>query len=135
MAIACLPFSQRTQRNGKFVQKQRHGGIAVEHCVFDRAGFTALERHFRHMHTEGAESYEHLNPDRPARVLPLTEWLLFTPCALHDSQNAFRWAVFSIVQDRDFMRTAHIGLESLHNATDLIAKHVAAWAVANIRFE
>ena len=32
------------------------------------------------------------------------------------------------------MRTAYIGLESLRNSLDLISKHVATWAVSNIRF-
>lgn len=118
----------------KTLRQRGHAGCAVEHYVFDRAGYTALERMTRQMHREAEGSYGELAPHRPARLLPLTEFLVYTPCALHDSQNAFRWAFLEQSGDRDFMRTIYISMESLRNDTATIDKHLGSWIAQRIMF-
>ena len=102
--------------------------------VFDRAGCTALERVARQLHMEDCRTYGDLAPEKPAKLQPLSELLLYTPCAIHDAQNAFRRVHLSLVQYRDFMRTIYIGVESLLNGIDCIDLHMGSWAARKMRF-
>ena len=64
-------------------------GCIVEHYCWGRAGISALERECRRWHLSQPI------PDAvryPVGTREHLEFVLCTPCALHDSQNAFRWA-------------------------------------------
>ena len=99
-------------------------GCIVEHYCWDRAGITALERHIRQWHevqpVPDAVSY-------PPKVREHLEFVVVTPCALHDSQNAFRWAFHSECTDRSLMRDIYISVESLRNSSDLLSSRLASW--------
>ena len=111
-----------------------HAGPAVEHYVFDRCGYTALERVTRQHHMESCRTYRHLAPEKPADYLPLTEFLVYTPCAIHDAHNAFRWGHMKAISDRDFMRTVYIGMESLRNGIDALDTNLGSWVARKLRF-
>ena len=106
-------------------------GCVVEHYCWDRAGITALERMVRHWHMTQAV------PDTlpyPPEIRKHFEFVVITPCALHDSQNAFRWAYFKESNDRSLMRDIYISVESLRNSADLISSGMASWVVRNLVF-
>ena len=118
----------------KTLRARGHTGPAIEHMFFDRAGCTALERVTRQLHMEDCRTYGDLAPEKPAKLQPLSELLLYTPCAIHDAQNAFRRVHLSLVQYRNFMRTIYIGVESLLNGIDCIDLHMGSWAARKMRF-
>ena len=68
-----------------------HMGCAIEHYVFDRAGITALERNMRQWHQRHARIFAREPVDRIPELLELSEFVVITPCAMHDAHNAFRW--------------------------------------------
>ena len=102
-----------------------HVGIQIDHFVWDRAGLTRLEHDCRLFHE--ARSM----PDPPKDMTPETfkqhNFLVVTPCALHDSQNAFRWGLLQDFQDRALMRDLYITVESLRNSADLISSRISDW--------
>ena len=64
-------------------------GCVVEHYCWDRAGITALERMVRHWHmTQAVPGTLPYSPE----ICKHLEFVVVTPCAFDDSQNAFRWA-------------------------------------------
>ena len=108
-----------------------HTGCAVEHYVWDRGGITALDRETRKWHLEQAA------PSLPAhiseRIARMTEFVLVTPCALHDSQNAFRWSLHQAFTDQELMRDIYICIESLRRSADLIKSHLYEWIGKTMR--
>ena len=64
----------------------------------------------------------------------MTEVPVFVACALHDAQNAFKWAMVSSTPDADVLRNIHMSVESLRNSTDLLVKHIALWVCKVVRF-
>ena len=107
------------------LREAKHSGICIEHYVWDRLSIQALERKTKLWHL--AQPHDHL----PASVSPelgrLTEMVLVTPCALHDCQNGFKWALLAECTDADLLRDLYISVESLRNSHDLISAHVGHW--------
>ena len=99
-----------------------HTGIAIEHYAFDRFAIGALERLCRQWHFEQSSSDppDGMTVDE-ARAL---EIVVCTPCALHDAQNAFRWAFLPQCCDSQLMRDLYVSIESLRNSHSLIQEHI-----------
>ena len=57
-----------------------------------------------------------------------------TPCALHDSQNAFRWGQLQDFNDKFLMRDLYVAVQSLRNSADLVSSSVCGWVVPRLRF-
>ena len=108
----------------------RHFGCAVEHYCWDRLSIVALERLARqwHIHQPHNDLPAYLSPE----VSRMTEFVVVTPCALHDAQNAFRWGFFSEVQERELMRDIYVGIESLRNSHDLLHSFVGEWVASRL---
>jgi hypothetical protein len=111
-----------------------HRGCAVEHYTWDRFGLTALERFFRQWHQLKAPSFVHLADQTPLAVLSLTEFVVVTPCAAHDAQNAFRWAMLPGSQDKDLLRDCYVAVESLRGGMDLVVAHLGEWVALRASF-
>ena len=107
-------------------------GCIVEHYCWDRAGLSALERSCREWHmSQPIPDAVHIWPEAVRQYL---EFVVVTPCALHDSQNAFRWAFGEECKDRALMRDLYISVESLRNSADLLSSRLASWVGSCIRF-
>ena len=106
-------------------------GITVEHYVWDRAGIEALERHARAWHAAQPEFVSTVYKPEVAKHLEL---IVVTPCALHDSQNAFRWAFLSECKDRGLMRDLYIATASLRNSADLFSTRLTIWIAQSLIF-
>ena len=108
------------------------GHCIVEHYCWDRAGIAALEQQCRQWH---------LSQPIPECVIAEPgirehlEFVVVTPCALHDSQNAFRWAFAAECKDRSLMRDLYIAVESLRNSSDLLSSRLASWIAQHLVFE
>ena len=113
------------------LRDRNHWGISIEHYVVDRAGFTAMDRLIRQWH-EGTPM-RHCPPSMTTARARTTELVVITPCALHDSQNAFKWGFFKECSDQNMMRDTYVAVESLRNSADLLSQHMAAWVRARLR--
>ena len=106
-------------------------GCTLEHYVWDRLGIESLEKQCRAWHQH------QLLPENPAydkEDWERMEMVVVTPCALHDSHNAFRWAFLQQVKDRSLMRDLYISVESLRNSADLLSSHMASWILSVLTF-
>ena len=106
-------------------------GCTVEHYVWDRAGIEALERHARAWHAAQPAFESELYPADEAEFM---EFIVVTPCALHDSQNAFRWAFLPQCKDRALMRDLYIVTASLRNSSDLFTSRIYTWIAQSLIF-
>ena len=89
-----------------------------------------MERLCRQYHLEQDDE---LPTHIPKEFAQLTEFVLVTPCALHDSQNAFRWGLMEGCSDKQLMRDTYVCIESLRNSSDLLAKHIGHWVALRLR--
>jgi hypothetical protein len=111
-----------------------HIGIAIEHYCFDRAVHSAMTKFFFACHQISGRQRRLLQDDSNAKELfmeDLTEWKVDTPCAAHDAQNSFKWALWEEDYSKDVLKDAHISIQSLRNSMNLLQGHVGRW-VANI---
>jgi len=125
---AILSASRRQWRS---LRQMGHAGCVVEHYVWDRFGIQALERKTRQWHA--SQELPMLPPHVTVDVARLTEFVVVTPCALHDAQNAFRWALMGTCSDAELLRDVYVAIESLRNSADVISSHVAGWVTKSLR--
>ena len=72
------------------IQRLGHKGIVISHYVFDRAVQSSLERKMRQRH--GLYHLRMAGVDGESGGLAdLVDWVVSTPCANHDVQNALKW--------------------------------------------
>ena len=114
------------------VRELGHRGPVIEHYVWDRAGITALERNIRQWHMLRSAMTDQPGEDYTAADLALTEFIIVTPCAMHDAHNAFRWGFLSEVKNRDLMRDVYVSVESLRSSSDILGKHIGAWVATRV---
>ena len=116
----------------KSLRQLRHTGCCVEHFAADRAGLSALDRLVRQWH-------QHQPVNLPTSVVSpeiarLCEFVVVTPCAIHDSQNVFKRGMHEDFSNRDMMRDIYIAIESLRNTADVISEHMASWVSSRLKF-
>ena len=101
------------------LRQQGHRGGVIQHCVFDRGGYTAICRRMKQFHAllhdqwvgDGIHSSD---------ALWSLELIICTPCALHDGQNASKWSTKTQVNNSDLLRAVFIGCASARNSMDVI---------------
>ena len=106
-------------------------GCVVEHYCWDRAGISALEREVRRWHM--SQPVPDTLPYKKG-IREHLEFVVVTPCALHDSQNSFRWAFLEECKDRGLMRDVYISVESLRNSADLLSSRLASFVCGHLHF-
>ena len=126
---------QASLRDWKSLRQLGHAGCAVEHYVWDRMGIGSLERTMRQWHRhQQVLGHGALAQSTLPAILNLTEFVVVTGCAMHDSHNAFRWAFRADVENRQFMRDIYVGMASLRNAHDVLAQHLADWVALRLSY-
>ena len=117
-------FALRPQAHG-------HTGIVVAHHAFDRAAFRRLQR----MYKQKLAIQNKSSQDRGGSPLcDLLEWAVATPCALHDTHNAFKWSLHLSFQDRTLMKYLYIALQSLRNSYDQVHRFLGPRVVRRLAF-
>lgn len=109
-----------------------HRGGVIQHYSWDRCGFSALQRHAHQFHELMRDQWH--SEARSSDLLWLLEWLVFTPCAVHDAQNAFKWAIKDKFDNSELLRTVFIGSCSVRNSMDIILAYLAEWVSVSIKF-
>ena len=119
-------------RGWAYLRDLGHAGLLIDHFVWDRAGFTKLESESRLWHA----ARERPSPPRgvSADMFAEMDMMVVTPCALHDSQNVFRWGLLNQFQDRQRMRDIYISVESLRNSAEIISSSMSTWVPRMLSF-
>ena len=73
-----------------------------------------------------------LPPGQTEEELALTHFVLATPCACHDAQNSFRWAMGERATDRELLRDVYVSIESLRQSMDLVQAHLPEWVALRL---
>ena len=114
------------------LKKLGHAGISITHVAFDRAIFSAVERLVKSFHMAIEERVE----DETGYGTDLLNWIVSTPCANHDTQNALMWALAEFLEDKKKdMKDFHVIAESLRNAFDLLVGHLSQWVESNLTWD
>lgn len=116
------------------LREQGHMGIAVQHYAFDRAGYAKLVRMFQQLHMELAPTFGLHSPAGTTQMLDLTEWVIGTPCGLHDGHNALKWSMHAYFNDPQLLKDIYIIFRSLRESFDLICQHLCPWLVRVVKF-
>ena len=118
----------------KTLREDGHQGIAIHHYSFDRAGYESLLRLFKGLHATLAPTYGDAGNPGSATLLDLMEWVVGTPCALHDGHNALKWALHMYFKDPQLLKDIYIIFRSLRESYDLIVDHVHPWLLKIVTF-
>ena len=102
-----------------------HTGITLSHYVFDRALYSALSRRMQQRHSLYYQVTANQEDEGRTTLGELTDWVLSTGCATHDTHNSLKWALSSVVPDPgDTVKKLFIVVESLRNGYDLLLGHL-----------
>jgi hypothetical protein len=109
-----------------------HTGISVCHYAFDRAAYSALARHMKHRHQLAASvarvSTSSSSANVSFRLLELTEWVVSTPCGLHDTHNSLKWSLHARTANTEVLKDCFLVIESLRNSANLLHRH-GCWTI------
>ena len=110
-----------------------HTGIAVSHYAFDRALYSTLARRMHQRHGLYYKVTAHEANDGLVSFEELTDWVVTTGCASHDTHNALKWALSSVVPDAaDTVKKLFIVVESLRNSYDLLLGHLPSFLTKHL---
>ena len=118
------------------LQESGHDGICLTHYSFDRAYHSALVRKLGQRH----ELLRQRNMARNESVLgvpkPLLDWAAETPCAMHDAQNGFKWALSPhAAGSPEVVQNLHIAIESLRNSALHLQWHLCPFLEEALAFD
>ena len=114
-----------------------HLGVSVVHYAFDRGAYSALARHLSHRHQLDAASRASHSSSSAAvssRVLELTEWVICTPCSLHDTHNSLKWSLHAQIGNTEVLKDCFLVIEALRKSADLLHRHLGGWLQDRLRF-
>ena len=116
----------------KTLRELGHKGIAIQGYSFDRALFS-IHKLFYQLHKYLAPQQSGAEGE-PWQLLDLLEWVVATPCAVHDTHNALKWALFMFLMDALLLKDMWQVTASLHNAHDLLVQHLCTWLLSHVTF-
>jgi hypothetical protein len=113
------------------LRQMGHRGGAIQHYCWDRAGFSKLERRMRQWHELMLPTFVAETP-REQAIMDASEWIVFTACACHDLQNAFKWSMPQAFADADMIRDCFIGVAAIRNSFDIVLTYLGEWVAASV---
>ena len=108
-----LAESSIIRDKGLTLRQLGYAGEVIEHYTWDRAKYVSLARLVKALHR--SEVFE-ATADASAEMLQMTQFVLTTPCALHDASKANHWALYLVFGDLSVMRDVFIAVESIRNS-------------------
>ena len=126
MFTAAAEFQPLLRRAG-------HPSTCLQHMCADRAVFSSLDRHLRGR--QGAFYDPAHGPDhgRAAPLLNNTDWMLSSPCAVHDAHNGLKWGLDAVTESTT-LEDLHIAVESLRNSFAAVRAHITPFLQRRLRF-
>ena len=130
-----LPVFATIRDTFKTLRESGHKGIAIQGYTFDRALF-GVHKLFYQLHKYLAPQYAGAEGE-PWEWLDLLEWVVATPCAVHDTHNGLKWALYMFLFDAEFLKSMWTVTASLRNSHDLLVQHICMWLLsdANVAFK
>ena len=93
--------------------------------------FTALQRLAKAWHRrEEFAAKDGVSKDE----LELTQFVVCTPCACHDTNKAQECGMFTEFRDRDLLRDVYVAIASIRNAWNLVNTHLGSWVASRLRY-
>ena len=128
IVLACI-------KDWKTLRELGHNGMCLEHYAFDRLGFQATSRLLLQLHASQKHAFDHLCPPQLAvSLFRLTVFVVITACALHDANNAFKWALAYRFDSKDLLRDAYIAVASIKNSWSIITRNMCEWIALRLGF-
>lgn len=119
-----------------FMQDPRalgHRGIQIIHMAWDRAHFGSISTIWRQHWTRSLLRGSPAMADMEADDAYLMQWVICTPCALHDAHNSIKWGNYGRFTDKKFMRDVFIAIASLGNCSRQLLDYVPQWLPTVLR--
>ena len=110
-----------------------HKGICVQHMSADRLVFGSLDRHLRGRQVAYYDPRHGPDHGPEAPMLQNTDWMLSTPCAVHDAHNGLKWGLSSL-SDGSTLEDLHILIESIRNSFAALREHIPQFLHRRLRF-
>lgn len=108
-----------------------HCGGVIQHCAWGRCGYNALRRRALQIHLlPGARWALQFHLCNHTSCLWLLVWVVFTPCAQHEAQNALTWALKPESDDADLMNTVFVDCTFVRGSMDAIVAYIGEWVSA-----
>ena len=111
-----------------------HKGISVAHYSFDRAAFSSVGRYLKQHHKLLESSFGGEGQGMNAEALSLLEWVVCSPCALHDGHKSLSWAMRSHFSNTQLMNDIFIVIAAVRNSFALLHQYLAPWLSAKLTF-
>lgn len=117
---------------GESLRDRGHRGIAIQHYGFDRAVFGSLSNLFAQRHKQRELTYGRSKAE--SKHLARQEWVVATPCALHDAHNALKWSLCFHDLPPQLLKDLWAIMASLRNSYNLLHEHLAPWLLRNVQW-
>ena len=113
------------------LRRRGHKGICLQHMCADRAVFSSLDRHLRGRQRAFYDPAHGPDHGVQAPLLENTDWMVSTPCAVHDAHNALNWGL-SNVTEGTILEDLHIVIESIRNSFAALREHIPSIPTAEV---
>jgi hypothetical protein len=111
-----------------------HTGISVAHYSFDRAAYSAVGRYLKQHHKLLEPSFDGSAQGLTREALSLSEWVVCSPCALHDGHKSLSWAMRGQFSNTQLMNDIYIVIAAVRNSFGLLHLYLAPWLSAKLTF-
>jgi len=117
------------------LRRMGHVGVAIQHYVFDRAGYSALARVFKQHHAlEGKQIRSSEAGGAPVELLDALSWVVSSACASHDAHNALKWSLHSCFKEPNMLKDMYVGIASLRNSYGMLVQYMGEWLCDSLVF-
>ena len=111
----------------KTARQHGHTGVSLAHYTFDRALYSALQKLFKQHHQLLASRFSAPAKGMDSNMLSMLEWVLASPCGIHDCHSALKWSMHGHFCNTDLMNDVFIVVASARNAFGILHGHLADW--------
>ena len=104
-----------------------HEGPSVRHCAFDRGQFSSSQRLLRQQATLKAVRRHGQTSSTAPFLLYLLDWVVATPCALHDVHKSLYWSMHSGFSDDVLLKNVFASVDSCRKSFQQICSLAPCW--------
>ena len=126
-------FSAATEFN-RTARELGHTGISIAHYSFDRAAYSAVGRYLKQHHKILESTFDGCVQGLTREALSLSEWVVCSPCALHDGHKSLSWAMRDHFSNTQLMNDIFIVIAAGRNSFGLLHHYLATWLSAKLTF-
>lgn len=121
---------QAMREFGPTLAELGHTGLSIEFFCADRGCYESMETKVRQQHSLMTPSAVEV-----PELSKMKQLFCSAACALHDGQNALKWALYFWMGDTSLMKDLHIIIASLRNSYEDLAGHIGSWLRLVLAFD